>query len=168
MTIEGRRAGWRGAVRSIYVAETVGAPTAPRDEVRAVAGRGLEGDRYFKGEGFYSWFAGLLREVSLIEEEVLDRVRADHNLDLAPGVHRRNIVTRGVPLGHLIGREFRVGGATLRGVEICEPCKHLIDVTGLRGILSPLIHRGGLHAEVVAGGLIRVADVVDPVDGGTP
>lgn len=153
---------WSGRVVSIYVAETVGAPMAAMDEVRAVAGQGLDGDRYFKGDGFYSWFAGPLREVSLIEEEVLERVREDHDLDLAPGVHRRNIVTRGVPLGHLVGREFRVGGATLRGVEICEPCKHLMDVTGIRGILSPLIHRGGLHAEVVSDGRIRVHDTVEP------
>jgi len=153
---------WYGSVVSIHIAPTVGAPMAPLDHVRAIAGKGLEGDRYFTGEGFYSWFAGPLREVSLIEEEVLERVRRDSKLDLAPGITRRNVVTRGVPLGHLIGREFRVGEAILRGVEICEPCKHLIDVTGIRGILAPLIHRGGLHAEVVASGIVRVGDTVTP------
>jgi len=152
---------WTGKTVAIYIAEEVGAPMVALEEVIAVARRGLEGDRYFTGTGFYSWFGGPLREVSLIEEEVLERVRHDHNLALAPGIHRRNIVTRGVPLGHLVGREFRVGEATLRGVEICEPCKHLIDITGIRGILSPLIHRGGLHAEVLSDGLIRVGDGIE-------
>jgi len=152
---------WRGEIVSIHIAPTGGAPMLPVPEIRAVAGRGLEGDRYFKGEGFYSWYKGPLREVSLIEEEVLEALRRDHRLDLPPGITRRNIVTRGVPLGHLVGRSFRVGEVVMRGVEICEPCKHLVDVTGIRGILSPLIHRGGLHAEILTDGSIRVGDVAE-------
>ena len=131
------------------------------DPALAVAGRGLEGDRYHDGTGFYSDHPGPIREVSLIEEETMEALRRDHNLALAPGVTRRNILTRGVPLNHLVGREFRVGGATFRGVELCEPCKHLVEVTGINSILPTLIHRGGLHAQVLIGGLIRVGDVIE-------
>jgi MOSC domain-containing protein YiiM len=88
-------------------------------------------------------------------------LRRDHNLELAPGITRRNYLSRGVPLNHLVGREFRVGGATLRGVELCEPCKHLVEVTGIKSLLPTLIHRGGLHAQILSGGPIRVGDVVE-------
>jgi MOSC domain-containing protein YiiM len=134
-------------------------------QVQAVAGKGLEGDRYFKDEGFYSWFTGPLREVSLIEAEVLERLAADHKVIVEPGVTRRNIVTEGVPLGHLVGRAFRIGDVLMRGVEICEPCKHLVDVTGNKRLLAPLVHHGGLHAQILSDGLIRVGDVVVPVPG---
>ncbi|HEV2529610.1 MAG TPA: MOSC domain-containing protein [Thermomicrobiales bacterium] len=155
---------WRGVVTDIHVAPVGGAPMERRDAVEAVAGKGLVGDRYHDETGFYSWFTGPIRHISLIEGEVLDALRDFHDLVLEPGITRRNLVTRGVPLGHLLGREFRVGEAILRGVEICEPCKHLVDLTGNRSLLSALIHRGGLHAEIVAGGAIRPGDTIEAVD----
>ena len=154
---------WPGTVAELYIANAAGEPMQARVEATAIAGRGLAGDRYADGAGFYSWFAGPLREASLIEAEVLEALRRDHNLELPPGAYRRNIVTRGVPLGHLIGREFRVGEAVLRGVEISEPCAHLVEVTGITGVLSPLIHRGGLHAAVVGGGAVKIGDTAVPV-----
>ena len=155
------RAVWKGTVVSVHIAREAGGPMIGIDPARAVPGRGLEGDRYYEGTGFYSDHPGPIREVSLIEEETIEALRRDHNLALAPGVTRRNILTRGVPLNHLVGREFRVGGATLRGVELCEPCKHVVDVTGIKGLLPTLIHRGGLHAEILGGGLIRAGDVIE-------
>lgn len=164
MNLEALIVPWRGVVTDVHIATTGGAPMVPTQQAQAVTGRGLEGDRYFAETGFYSWFGGPIRHVSLIEWEVLERLRLDHNLPLEPGATRRNIVTRGVPLGHLIGRRFRVGRATLRGVEICEPCGHLVDLTGNRALLSALIHRGGLHAEVVADGTIRLGDPIEAID----
>ena len=150
---------WRGIVVTIHIARAAGEPMIERDRVRAVAGRGLEGDRYFEGSGFYSDHLGPIREVSLLEEETLEALRRDHNLALAPGVTRWNITTRGVPLNHLVGREFRVGGATLRGVELCEPCRHLGEVAGKMSVLPTLVHRGGLHAQVISDGANRTGDV---------
>jgi MOSC domain-containing protein YiiM len=155
---------WRGAVTDIHIAPTGGAPMVATPEVMAVAGRGIAGDRYHDETGFYSWFKGPIRHISLIEDEVLDTLRDFHDLPLEPGITRRNIVTRGVPLGHLLGREFRVGDAILRGVEICEPCKHVVDLTGIRSLLSALIHRGGLHAEIVSTGAIRLGDPIEAVE----
>ena len=153
---------WKGIVLSIHISPVVGAPMVERDSIRAVAGKGLEGDRYFLGGGFYSRFGGPLREVSLIEAEVLERLAYDHHLELASGETRRNIITQGVPLGHLIGRTFCVGRVLMRGVEICEPCKHLVDVTGKAPLLSALIHRGGLHAQILTDGEIHRNDLVQP------
>jgi MOSC domain-containing protein YiiM len=155
---------WNGKLLSIHIAATAGAPMEAIDRIRAVAGRGLEGDRYYKGEGFYSWFAGPIREVSLIEAEVLEALERDHRLALPPGETRRNLLTQGVPLGHLVGRTFRVGMVLMRGVEICEPCKHLVDVTSNKRLLAPLIHRGGLHAQILSDGLIQIGDAIEPAE----
>ena len=154
---------WRGSVVSVHVARAAGEPMIATQEVRAVVGRGLESDRYHEGTGFYSDHPGPIREVSLIEEETLEALERDHNLTLAPGITRRNITTRGVPLNHLVGREFRVGGTTLRGVELCEPCKHVVDVTGIKSLLPTLIHRGGLHAQVISSGTIATGDAIEEV-----
>jgi MOSC domain-containing protein YiiM len=159
---------WTGRVKEIYIAERASGPMLGRSEAAAVAGRGLEGDRYYAGEGFYSHHPGPVRELSLIEHEVLTQLGRAHNLPLPPGAHRRNLVTEGVPLGHLIGRRFRIGQAVAEGVEIAEPCRHLVEVTGERQILSALIHRGGLHAAVVTSGRIQLGDAIAPLDATAP
>ncbi len=131
----------------------------PVEEVRAVAGRGLEGDRYFSQRGTYSKRPGPDREVTLIEIEAIEALKRDHGIEIDPGASRRNIVTRGVPLNHLVGREFRVGEITLRGLRLCEPCAHL-ERLSQRGVLRGLIHRGGLRAQILTDGMIRVGDPV--------
>lgn len=153
---------WTGSVISIHIAAEASAPMAERAVVQAVAGKGLIGDRYFEKVGFYSGTPGPLREISLIEEETLEALARDHEMVVVPGETRRNIVTRGVPLNHLVGREFQVGSAVIRGVKLCEPCAHLVAVTGKRGYLPNLIHRGGLHAEIVGDGEIRTGDAIIP------
>lgn len=161
MTLEGNgRPFWKGTVISIHIADGAGEPMRPVAEARAVAGRGLEGDRYYEGRGFYSDHPGPEREVTLIEEETVEALGRDHDLRVEPGETRRNITTRGVPLNHLVGRRFRVGGAVLRGVELCEPCRHLVDVTEKRSLLPTLVHRGGLHAQIIEGGTVREGDDV--------
>ena len=148
----------------IFIAEAVGSPMAPVERVRAVAGRGLAGGHCFAGTGFSSWSAGPVREVSPIEGEAIEAPRHDHGLDLepTPGVHRRTIVTRGLPLGHLVGGEVAGGGVRLRGgVAIGEPCTPLVDATGIRRIRSPMIHRGGPHAQIPEDGTIVRGDPIE-------
>ena len=130
------------------------------DAVRAVAARGLEGDRYFQRAGTFSETPGTGREVTLIEAEALEAARRDHGVDLGPGATRRNIVTSGVALNHLVGREFTVGEVLLRGVRLCEPCAHMARLSGAKGAVRALIHRGGLRANVVRGGTIRTGDPI--------
>jgi DNA-binding transcriptional ArsR family regulator len=152
---------WRGTVWSLHVATTAGAPMTTVDQVRAVAGRGLEGDRYFEGIGTFSKKPGTGRDVTLIELEALRTLFSDHGVELAPADARRNIVTCGVPLNHLVGREFRVGRVVLRGMRFCEPCTYLARVVG-QDVMTGLIHRGGLRADIVRAGTIRVGDHVSP------
>lgn len=133
-----------------------------RSTVEAVAGRGLVDDRYYSDTGFYSYHTGPIREISLIEEETLAALERDHALSLAPGITRRNLVTSGISLNHLVDREFMVGQVRLRGVKLCEPCHHLVELTGNSSLLGTLIHRGGLHAQILSDGPISVGDRVSP------
>jgi MOSC domain-containing protein YiiM len=150
---------FRGNVVSLYTARDAAAPTESREEVKAVAGQGLEGDRYFKGTGHWSKSPGVSREVTLIELETIEALEREKSLAIAPGAARRNVVTPGVALNHLADREFQVGAVRLRGTRLCEPCAYLEGVTQ-KAVLAGLIHRGGLRAEVVTGGTIRVEDAI--------
>ena len=151
-----------GSVVGIFVARVGEAKPEPRDEVMAVAGRGLEGDRYFDGTGTYSQTPATGRDVTLIESEALDAAATDYGVDLPPGASRRNIVTAGVALNHLVGKEFLVGGVRLRGMRLCEPCSHLAKLTG-RPVVKALIHRAGLRADILEGGAIHLGDEVQPI-----
>lgn len=151
---------FKGRVEAVFLATQAGAAMRPVAEARAVAGRGLEGDRYFAGTGRYSEKGGPGRQVTLIEAETIEALRRE-GLESHAAESRRNIVTRDVPLNHLVGREFRVGHALLRGVKLCEPCAYLEEVTG-RPLRVPLVHRGGLNAEVLSEAVIRVGDAIEP------
>jgi MOSC domain-containing protein YiiM len=149
----------QGTVVSINIAPTGGAPMSFVRETRAVPGKGLEGDRYFHQVGTYSNVPGPDREVTLIEVEALEALERDYGIALEPRDSRRNIVTRGVPLNHLVGREFKVGGATLSGLRLCEPCSHLEELTR-NGVKRGLVHRGGLRAQILTEGAIAVGDKI--------
>ena len=131
--------------------------------VSAIAGRGLDGDRYFHQTGTYSNHPGSGRALTLIEIEALEALAREYEVQIAPILARRNIVTRAVALNHLVGKTFTVGATVLRGMRLCEPCLHLEKLTA-RGAARGLIHRGGLRAEIVSGGEIRVGDAIAVID----
>jgi len=150
-----------GTVESIHIAST--AQGAPQSVAQAVAipGAGLEGDRYalklgtfYKPEPDY--------ELTLIEAEAIEALRRDYHVELAAGDARRNIVTRNVPLNHLVGREFAIGDVRIRGLRLCEPCDHLQKITG-KPVIKGLLHRGGLRAQILTAGTIRVGDLVSVI-----
>jgi steroid delta-isomerase-like uncharacterized protein len=153
----------RGRVESIGIAPVGKAPIVFVKAVRAIAGRGLEGDRYCVKEGTYSKEPGEGRDVTLIESEAVEAMNAKLGTNFAAGEMRRNIVTRGVALNHLIGRDFRAGRALLRGIRLCEPCAYLQSLTR-DGVLKQLIHRGGLRANILEDGEIRAGDAIALVE----
>lgn len=156
----------QGTVAAVYVAPDSGDAMQSVDSVEAVAGRGLRGDRYFRERGLYDRREELPEgtDVSLIGAEALAAAAETYDLNLDPAETRRNVLTRDVPLDHLVDREFRVGEATLVGRRLCEPCSYmagLADVADAEGAVEALTHRGGLNADVVASGEIAVDDVVE-------
>ena len=151
-------------VVSLHIAPSGAAPMQSLGSVNVIAGRGLDGDRYGNFSGTYSNHPGDGRHVTLIEIEAIEALRHENQIALEPGWARRNIVTRGVALNHFVEREFRVGEVTLRGTRLCEPCLHLEKLTQ-PGTMRGLIHRGGLRAEIIVGGIIRVGDPIMSVEG---
>ena len=150
-------------VVSIYVGGQPGGPMRSVESARAVPGQGLEGDRYWQTTDTPERKRGPDREVTLIESEAVEALVRDEGVPFEIAESRRNVVTRGVALNHLVGREFRVGSVRLKGVRLCEPCKHLEGMTR-PGVLKGLLHRGGLRAQILDGGDLRVGDPVDADD----
>lgn len=132
------------------------------DQAEAVAGKGLAGDRYGVQDGTFSKPGEPDREVTLIEIEALEAMARESQLTLEAHEARRNLVTRDVPLNHLVGKEFAVGDVVLRGIRLCEPCGHLESLT-VKGVKQGLCHRGGLRAQILRGGVLRTGDRIQPV-----
>jgi MOSC domain-containing protein YiiM len=128
-------------------------------EIMALKGSGLQGDRYAAKLGTYSRDPGSGRHVTLVEIEAIEALKRDYGIAVDPGSMRRNLVTRGVYLNHLVDQDFSIGSVVLRGTRLCEPCAHMEKLT-VKGALRGLIHRGGLRAEIIKGGMIRVEDSI--------
>ena len=154
----------QGTVIAIHIAPTGAAPMRSVTTAQVVVGKGLEGDRYYSKLGTYSNQAGSGRDVTLIEIEAIEALKRDYEVDLDASRSRRNIVTQGVPLNHFVEKEFKIGDVVLRGTRLCEPCAHMEKLT-VKGAMRGLIHRGGLRAEIVKGGTIKVGDRILPEGG---
>jgi len=141
-------------VVAIHLGEEGNPRLWPVDSVRAIAGKGLEGDRKFFTNG-----APPGRAITLVEEEVVEEV------GLEPGATRRQVTVRGVRLDDLIGKRFRVGAVECYGVRLCEPCRHLESLTR-PGIVEELVHRAGINADVLTDGTISLGDEVEIRDPG--
>ncbi|MXV63894.1 MOSC domain-containing protein [Natronorubrum sp. JWXQ-INN-674] len=150
-----------GRVRTIHIAPKQGEPMKRVERVTAVAERGLEGDRYYDTDGTFADRDG--SDLTLIAGETLDAVERDYDITLEPGAHRRNVTTEGVALNHLVGERFRVGELRCEGVELCEPCSYLERHLEEQGIRDALVHRGGLRARILEGGVVSVTDAVERV-----
>ena len=150
----------RATVVSIQIAPGAGNRLQALQQVHAVQGMGLEGDRYYKRTGTYSPKHDESREATFIEAEALEALARDYHVELSGVESRRNITTRGLALNHLVGREFKVGEAVFRGIRLCEPCSHLEEVSGKQA-RKGLIHRGGLRAQIVKSGLVCVGDAIE-------
>ncbi|GER88017.1 molybdenum cofactor biosysynthesis protein [Dictyobacter vulcani] len=151
---------WKGSVISLQIAPGEAQPLITIDQAHAVPGRGIEGDRYYLGTGHFSRMGKASYEITLIENETLEALKRDYGYELTSLTARRNIVTVGVPLNHLVWKEFKVGEVSLLGRRLCEPCFHLVQLTHHQA-LSGLIHRGGLRAQILSEGIIRPGDHIE-------
>ena len=157
---------WRGGrLLHIHVAPAASVKMVELPEANFVAGRGIEGDRYFLGIGTYSAKPDF-REVTVFEMEVLDALARNDPpvqsgpIKVEPIDHRRNLTVRGVPLNHLVGQRFRMGSAVLFGGRLNFPCKYLEKLLGL-AVYLPLYNRSGLNCRIEKGGIVRRGDPVE-------
>lgn len=152
---------FQGKLLGIFAGPTKAANLQSVEQIEAETGRGLVGDRYFLEKGTFTKPGSADREVTLIEMEAIEALEHENQITLQPAQSRRNLVTRGVPLNHLVGQEFMVGEVRLRGIRLCEPCDHLESLT-IKGVLKGLLHRGGLRAQILQGGILHTGDPITP------
>jgi MOSC domain-containing protein YiiM len=146
-------------VKSIHIAARPGDAMQSAETATALAGRGLDGDRYANHSGTFSAWQGD-HELTLIEAEVLESLVTEHGIHLQPGATRRNVTTRGVRLNELVGKQFRIGAVLCEGTRLCEPCAHLERLTDIPGLVRLLAGRGGLRAIIWESGTIHVGDTI--------
>ncbi|MBO6560291.1 MAG: MOSC domain-containing protein [Nisaea sp.] len=154
---------WTGRLDHIHICAKGSQDMAELKEANLVAGKGIEGDRYFLGTGTYSDKPAPDRQVTLIESETLEALARDHNMELTPVESRRNLTVTGVPLNHLVGKRFRVGEVVLYGGRLNTPCQYLDDLLGKK-LFKLLLNRSGLNCEIVEGGVIRPGDTVSSME----
>ena len=150
---------FQGSVESIHIAGAAKTAMQSVQAVAAIPGVGLEGDRYALKQGTFFKPDHPDRELTLIEAEAVEAFVSECNVEFTASAARRNVVTRGVPLNHLVGREFRIGEVRIKGIRLCEPCSHLEELTG-KPVLKGMVHRCGLRAQILSEGVIRVGDPV--------
>lgn len=150
-----------GTVQSIFIAKDSGLPMQEVKEIKAIAQLGLEGDRYAGEKGAWSKSKRrVIRQVSLIEQDAIDETPAKLETDFLTQDTRRNIVVKNFPLNGLIGKEFLVGPVRMRGVELCDPCQRPSQLSGKPGFENKFHGRGGLRAEILTSGIIRIGDEI--------
>src|SRR4051812_35328938 len=137
-----------GRVEGIFITSQKHALPEPVERAKAVAGKGLEGNRYFFDDG-----APPGNALTLIAAEALERLEGEAGIALGGAESRRNVLTRGIDVNELVGKRFRVGDVECVGVELCEPCTHLESLTQ-PGVIKGLVHQAGLNADIVTDGEI--------------
>ena len=144
----------------IWTATAALGPMQARASVRAVPGKGLEGDRYFAGIGTFSPTPQKPDfEITLIEREQIEAFARASGLAFTAEHARRNIVTEGINLNELVGREFYLGTVRVRGIRLCEPCTHLAK-SSFPETLAGLVHKAGLRAQLLSEGVIARGDEI--------
>lgn len=150
-----------GEVVALYLGKVTGGPVELRDEVNLIAGAGIEGDRYAEPGGRLARRrSGKGLALTLIEQEGIDAVRLEHGIDLDPSTTRRNLVTSGIDLKALVGQDFRIGPALVRGVALNPPCSRLEKLAAVPGLRRAMTGRGGIRADILEGGTVRRGDKV--------
>ena len=150
---------FEGELVAICIADAAKSPMKAVRQVEARPGQGLVGDRYSNKADQKGGVVKPAQEVTLIEQEALEAVQRDYQLAVCHADTRRNLLTVGVPLNHLVERTFQVGEVVLQGVKLCEPCGYLESQVG-QGTERAFYHRGGLRAQVLQPGTIQVGDTI--------
>ena len=150
-----------GIIESIMISENAGGELVSQPSVKLEAGRGIVGDRYYLSKGTYSEKLKKSQdfEVTLIEREEIDVFNQATGLDYDAGAFRRNLVTRGIRLNDLAGKEFSIGDVKFKGIRLCEPCAYLSGLLGPE-VMDLMVHKAGLRAQILVDGSIEASDSI--------
>lgn len=149
-----------GRIIAIFAAPQKHAAQLSLQAVQLKAGKGIVGDRFF---GLRKTQPG--RNLTLIESEVIEEFNQAYQLNIPVSAPRRNLVTQGIWLNQLVGKTFKIGEVLCRGIELCEPCKVMArqfpaGILPQAEIICAFAHKGGIRAEVLADGIVRMGDKI--------
>ena len=156
-----------GKLLYIHIADKASENMKELSEAELIVGKGIVGDRYFKGTGKYSDIPDI-RDITIIEKEVLDALEENQppiqekSIILQPHEHRRNLTSEGVPLNYLVKKRFKIGEVVLEGGRLNFPCKYLADLLK-KPLVLPLYNRSGLNCKIIKSGVIKVNDKIEAV-----
>ena len=149
-----------GSVVALFTVDRREAPMKRSEQINAIAGKGIEGDRYLLETGTYSKKPEPGRQVTLIQSEVLDSLKIKFDITVKPEESRRNVLTKGIEINDLIGTEFFVGPVRLKAHRLTRPCLYLDKLLSQPVLYNELWENGGISCEILSGGVIKEGDVI--------
>lgn len=144
----------------LFTTPAMSQPMIGHDSISTLTGEGIEGDRYMLKTGTYSKKPEPGRHITLTQGEILDQLKAEHGLTVTPEQCRRNVVTRGIELVPLVGRQITVGPVRLQVHRINQPCRYLEKLLNQPGLYDAWWDKGGINCEILDGGTISVGDAI--------
>ena len=149
-----------GSIAAIYITDRASAPMTKVRQIKAMAGQGIEGDRYFLGAGTYSKKPEPGRQITLIKSEVLRWLNDEFKINVNPEESRRNVLTRDIEINELVVTDFFAGPVLLRAHRITQPCRYLEKLIDRPGLYKALWDNGGISCEILSDGIIRQGDSI--------
>ena len=124
------------------------------ESVEAIKGKGLIGEKHFKKNNEKR------NQITLIEIENINHYNKITGTTIPAINFLRNIVTEGIQLNVLVGKEFFIGAVKVKGHDLCRPCKYLQESLHQKNTVKELLHIGGLRCEILSSGKICVGDQI--------
>ena len=143
-----------GKVILIGISKDHGSPIANVRSVEAIKGKGLVGEKHFKENNEKR------KQITLIEIENINHYNKITGTMIPAINFLRNIVTEGIQLNVLVGKEFFIGAVKVKAHDLCRPCKYLQESLHQKNTVKDLLHTGGLRCEILSSGKICVDDQI--------
>lgn len=143
-----------GKVVEIGISQNFKGQIQSVNSVEALAGQGITNDRHCKKNN------DVKCQITLIELENINHYNKLYKTDISPINFRRNIITKGVKLNDLLGKEFFVGDVKLKGHDLCRPCKPLQDGLKQKNLIKEFLQKGGLRCEILTSGKIFLGSLI--------
>ena len=124
------------------------------EKIKLLSGKGVVGDKHFHENNKPR------NELTLIESENIDHYNKKFNVQIPYINFRRNVVTKGIKLNKLVGKQLVVGKIKIEGKDLCRPCKYLQETLGQKDIIKEFLQKGGLRCEILTSGVIKVGDAI--------
>ena len=141
-----------GKVHEIGICKNKGGEIVNVNNVEAIKGKGLVNERHFKENN------GKRCQITLIEIENINYYNRITGTTIPAINFLRNIITEGIQLNELVGKEFFIGAVKVKAHDLCRPCKNLQESIQQKNTVKELLHTGGLRCEILTSGIILVGD----------